>query len=71
MFGLPVPHITEGNEAELSLFLPDHDWTFTGADIVSRSKNTPFVGYHFTGRPMGIIAQGQAKLTSALLAETA
>lgn len=70
-FGLPVPHITENAEAELSLFLPDHDWIFTEADIVSRSKNTPFIGYHFTGRPVGIIAQGQVKLAGALLAEMA
>lgn len=61
--GLPVPHVADGTEAELSLFLPDHDWTFTGADIVSRSKNTPFIGYHFTGRPVGIIARGQAVLS--------
>lgn len=70
-FGLPVPHIRQDVEAELSLFLPDHDWTFTEANIVSRSKNTPFVGYHFTGRPAGIIAQGQVKLAGALLAEMA
>lgn len=71
VFGLPVPHITEGTVAELSLFLPDHEWTFTASDIVSRSKNTPFIGYHFTGRPVGIIAQGQAKIARALLAEMA
>lgn len=71
VFGMPVPHIVEGTAAELSLFLPDHDWIFTHADIVSRSKNTPFIGYHFTGRPVGIIAQGQAKLTGVLLAEMA
>ncbi len=71
VFGLPVPRIAEGAEAELSLFLPDRDWTFSAADIVSRSKNTPFIGYHFTGRPVGIIAQGQTKLTGVLRAESA
>ena len=69
-FGLAVPHIAEGDEAELSLFLPDHDWTFSEADITSRSKNTPFIGYHFTGRPVGIIAQGQARLSRMLRTET-
>ncbi len=67
--GLAVPHIEEGAEAELSLFLPEHQWTFTEADIVSRSKNTPFIGYHFTGRAAGIIAHGQARLSQLLLAE--
>ncbi len=71
VFGLPVPHIAEAAEAELSLFLPDQDWTFSEADIVSRSKNTPFVGHHFTGRPVGIFAQGQAKLVAALFAVVA
>ncbi len=69
VLGLPIPHITEGTEAEVSLFLPDHEWTFTGADIVSRSKNTPFFGYHFTGRPVGIVSQGRAMLAPALSAE--
>ncbi len=64
--GLSVPHVAEGTEAELSLFLPEQDWVFTSADIVSRSKNTPFVGYHFTGRPVGIVAQGQAMLSPSL-----
>lgn len=69
--GLTVPHVAEGTEAELSLFLPDLDWSFTTADIVSRARNTPFVGYHFTGRPAGIIAQGRVKLSSLLVAQTA
>lgn len=67
--GLPVPHIAEGAEAEVSLFLPDHEWTFTEEDIVSRSKNTPFIGYHFTGKAVGIVAQGQARLSPVLQAE--
>jgi len=66
-FGLPVPHIAEGAEAELSLFLPDLDWTFTGADILSRSKNTPFTGYHFTGRATGIVGNGQLVLAPGVL----
>jgi dihydroorotase len=64
-FGLGVPHIAEGNEAEITLFLPEFDWACGDADIVSRSKNTPFLGYHFTGRPLGIIAQGQLALCPA------
>jgi dihydroorotase len=67
--GLDVPHIAEGNQAEITLFAPEHEWTFTEADIVSRSRNTPFLGYHFTGRALGIIAQGQVKVNTAVLAE--
>ena len=67
--GLPIPHIAEGSEAEITMFSPEHEWTFTEADIVSRSKNTPFVGYHLTGKVFGIVAQGQVRLTGALHAE--
>lgn len=67
--GLPVPHVVEGAEAELSLFLPDLDWTCTEADIVSRSRNTPFIGYHFTGRAAGVIAQGRVLLSPAMRGE--
>lgn len=69
--GLEVPHIAEGNEAEISLFTPDHEWSFAPSDIVSRSHNTPFIGHRFTGRALGIFAQGQLMLHPAFAAEMA
>jgi dihydroorotase len=69
--GSRVPHLEEGTEADITLFAPDHEWTFTESDIVSRSKNTPFVGYHFTGKVMGIVSQGQVRLCNNLVATTA
>ena len=70
VLGLPVPHISEDAEAEITLFDPEVDWTFTAADIRSRSQNTPFIGQHFVGRPLGIVARGKAIL-SPLLAKAA
>ncbi len=64
-FGLPVPHIVEGAETEITLFAPELEWTFTASDIVSRSRNTPFIGQRFTGKPLGIIARGQVRMVPA------
>ncbi|HRO39635.1 MAG: dihydroorotase [Flavobacteriales bacterium] len=61
VLGLPVPHIAEGEMAELTLFAPAHQWQFSNSDIVSRSHNTPFLGHRFTGKAMGIVANGQMR----------
>ena len=60
--GLPVPHLVEGEMAEITLFAPEHQWMFAETDIVSRSRNTPFIGHRFTGKVMGIVANGQVRL---------
>ena len=57
--GLPVPHVAEGEVAEITLFAPEHHWSLTEADIVSRSRNTPLIGQRFIGKPMGIVANGR------------
>ncbi|MBS1546822.1 MAG: dihydroorotase [Bacteroidetes bacterium] len=59
--GLDVPHLEEGSMAEITLFAPGHQWMFTEKDIVSRSRNTPFIGHRFTGKAMGIVANGQVR----------
>ncbi len=65
VLGLAVPHIAEGAQAEITLFDPDADWTLADADLRSRSRNTPFLGQRFTGRPLGIIARGNAVIAGA------
>lgn len=64
VLGLPVPHIVPGEPAEITLFEPDHDWTFTVDDIVGPARNTPFIGYRFIGRPWGIVSQGRVRSRS-------
>lgn len=65
VLGLEVPHIVEGGLAEMTLFDPEVSWTFTEADIVSRSHNTPFIGHPFTGRALGVITEGGMRLHMA------
>lgn len=47
---IEIPTIQEGQKAELTAFDPDKTWTFEAKDIQSKSKNTPFVGFQFTGK---------------------
>ena len=65
VLGLPALRITEGSVADITLFDPDAAWTCTEADLTSRSRNTPFLGHRFIGRPIGIIANGQMRLAPA------
>lgn len=60
--GLPVPAITPGAYAELTVFDPEATWTFTEQHIRSRSHNTPFVGQEFRGRVLGIASKGRVIL---------
>jgi dihydroorotase len=52
---LNIPQIKVGEKAELTIFDPSLKWTFTEKDIKSKSKNTPFIGAEFTGKPIATI----------------
>lgn len=67
VLGLPIEHITTGALPDLTLFDPECDWTCSEGDIVSRSHNTPFIGQHLVGRPLGIVANGKAVLSKSAL----
>ncbi|MBL7779242.1 MAG: dihydroorotase [Chitinophagales bacterium] len=54
--------IAEGEPADLTLFNPTLEWIFEEKHIRSKSKNTPFVGYRFTGKVVGIIHNNQLQL---------
>lgn len=55
VFGIAEPEIAEGAPAELTLFDPQTEWTFTEKEIFSRSRNTPFISKRFVGKAMGMI----------------
>lgn len=56
---LPQESIEEGTEANLTIFAPDKEWTFTEKDIRSKSRNTPFVGHTLKGKVVGVINKNQ------------
>ncbi|MBL7964163.1 MAG: dihydroorotase [Flavobacteriales bacterium] len=61
VLGLPLVHVQEHTAADLTLFDPTWDWTFTEADIRSRSRNSPFLGQPLCGKALGIVAGGQLR----------
>ncbi len=56
---LPVPEVTEGEPANLTVFDAKTEWTFGKQHIRSKSKNTPFVGDTMVGRAWAIYNRGQ------------
>lgn len=54
IFSIESQSIAEGNPANLSLFSPDGKWDFTTADILSKSKNSAFIGQKMKGKVYGI-----------------
>ncbi|NND70796.1 MAG: dihydroorotase [Rhodothermales bacterium] len=54
ILGMPNPAIASGSPANLTIFDATTEWTFTEADIKSKSHNTPFIGSTMVGRPFGI-----------------
>ena len=63
IFGLPVPEIKEGEMASLTLFVPNAEFVFENYMILSKSKNSPFIGKKLKGKVIGIINKGKAEFS--------
>lgn len=50
LLGVPGGTLAIGEWADITLIDPQEEWTFTEADIRSKSRNTPFLGTTFTGK---------------------
>jgi len=59
IFGLENTAIEEGAQASFTLFNPEGDWTFAKSDILSKSKNSAFLGAALKGRAYGIYNRGK------------
>jgi dihydroorotase len=55
ILGLDKLEIKEGEKANLTLFSPTEKWTLNKEEVVSKSKNTPFIDKELTGKVYGII----------------
>lgn len=62
-FKIASPAILEGNLANLSLFNPEGTKTFSKADILSKSKNSAFLGTTVQGTVYGVINQNKIILS--------
>jgi dihydroorotase len=61
---IDVPHIEEGLEAELSIFSPEHIFTFSKHHRKSLSDNTAYYGEAFTGKALGVVSNGKLSITT-------
>jgi dihydroorotase len=61
-FGIEKQTIAEGKKANLSLFNPEGKSVFTKENILSKSKNSAFLGAEIKGKVYGIYNQGKLVL---------
>ncbi len=64
--GLKVGLIEEGHEANLTVFDSEKKWIVQSSDILSKSKNNPFIGKELIGKPLIVINKGFAWTLSTL-----
>ncbi|MGH9790625.1 MAG: hypothetical protein ACRD5W_05390, partial [Candidatus Acidiferrales bacterium] len=51
--------IAEGAPADLTLFSLDREWTYRAKDTASLSRNSPFDGRNFKGKPVATVVGGK------------
>lgn len=54
IFGIGNQIIEENSKANLSFFTTNNDWTFSKENILSKSKNSAFLGCKMKGKAIGI-----------------
>ena len=64
IFNLQEAVITEGEMADLTLFIPGITSKYSEKDIRSRSKNNAFIGKELTGKVLGIFNKGKLNLNA-------
>jgi len=55
ILGMEVPVIEVEAKANLTLFDPSHEWTFTAQENFSRAKNSPWLGTKVKGKAIGVV----------------
>ncbi|UPQ78665.1 dihydroorotase [Flavobacterium azooxidireducens] len=63
-FGIENSSITEGSSVDLTFFNPTSEWTFTKENILSKSKNSAFLGEKMIGKVYGIYNNGKLVLNN-------
>jgi dihydroorotase len=51
--------LAPGADADITLIDPDQEWTVEESALVSKSKNSPFIGWKIRGRAVMTIVAGQ------------
>ncbi len=64
LFSIPNQPIEEGKKAQLTLFNPNENWVFDKDSILSKSKNSAFLGMTMKGKAYGIFNNGKLVLNN-------
>jgi dihydroorotase len=59
VFNTENPSIAINNKADISLFTTEDNWIFVKENILSKSKNSAFLGQKMKGKAIGIYNNGQ------------
>ena len=62
ILGLENPTIKVGETANLTLFSPNEKTTLTKEAILSKAKNSPFIGKELTGKVYGVVNNNKIEL---------
>ncbi|MDD4820252.1 MAG: dihydroorotase [Flavobacteriales bacterium] len=58
-FKVAIPTIEVGGKAEMTMFLPDVQWTFSKDMIESKAKNSAFIGQKLKGMVFAVYNKGE------------
>lgn len=61
VFHLPGGNLRVGSIADVTIFDPEKSWMLTKENIVSKSKNSPFINHSLKGRVIKTIVSGVVK----------
>ena len=59
ILGVEAGTLAEGRPADICIYDPEHPWTLDESTILSAGKNTPFIGWEFTGRVTHTVVDGR------------
>lgn len=62
LLNIDLPLIEEGAVANLTIFDPNYEWSFSKKDILSKSKNSPAIGMELKGKVIGIVNNGKSQI---------
>ncbi len=57
--GIPTNNLTAGETADLTIFDPEATWVASREKFLSKSKNSPFIGWKMKGKVLATIMNGR------------
>jgi dihydroorotase len=64
ILGIDGGKLSPGSRADITIFDPEANWTLAEEMLLSKSRNTPFIGWTFTGKVVWTIFEGKIVYSS-------